>query len=119
MEAFDTIIGQGVKLQGNLTNQGAIQINGSVEGEIRSESMILVGQSAKVKGPLHAKIVEIMGEVEGTIFADDKIEIQPKGRLIGDATTHNLIIKQGATFVGRSEMPKNSAEQKSSNDEQK
>jgi cytoskeletal protein CcmA (bactofilin family) len=110
MEAFDTIIGQGVKLQGNLTNQGAIQINGSVEGEIRSESMILIGQSAKVKGPLIAKIVEIMGEIEGTVTAEEKIEIQPKGRLLGDATTNNLIIKQGAIFIGRSEMPKNSAQ---------
>lgn len=110
MEAFDTIIGQGVKLQGNLTNQGAIQINGTVEGEMKSDTMILVGQSAKIKGPLYAKIVEIMGEIEGTVTADEKIEIQPKGKLVGDATTNNLIIKQGAVFIGRSEMIKKNAE---------
>ncbi|MFA6082274.1 MAG: polymer-forming cytoskeletal protein [Patescibacteria group bacterium] len=104
METFDTIIGQSVKMQGNLSNQGAIQVNGTVEGEIKSESLVIVGAGAVVRGPIKAKVVDISGEVSGTIFADDRLEIQPKGKLYGDITTRNLVIKMGAIFVGKSEV---------------
>lgn len=102
MEAFDTIIGQNVKLQGNLSNQGAIQINGIVEGQIESESSVIIGQNALVKGPVRAKIVEVSGEVHGSILADERIELNPKAKVVGDVATKNLVIKLGAVFEGKS-----------------
>lgn len=37
VESVDTVIGLNVSLKGNLKNQGSIQVNGSVEGEVRSD----------------------------------------------------------------------------------
>lgn len=102
MESFDTIIGQNVKLQGNVANQGAIQINGTVEGQVESDSTVIVGQSALVKGPIKAKVVEVSGEVHGSITAEDRVELNPKAKVIGDVNTRNFIIKLGATFEGKS-----------------
>ncbi len=104
METFDTIIGQNSKLQGSLNNQGPIQINGTVEGEVQSGAAIIVGSSAVVKGPVKAKLVDISGEVHGTVEAEERVEIQPKGKLYGDCITKNFVIKLGATFVGKSTM---------------
>ncbi len=103
MDTFDTIIGQNVKLQGNVTNQGSIQINGIVEGQIESGSAVIIGNNATVRGPIKAKVVEIAGEVYGSVHAEDRIEIMTKGKLYGDCTTKNLVIKLGAVFVGKSE----------------
>jgi len=108
MEAFDTIIGQNVKLQGNLANQGAIQVNGSVEGQIESESTVIIGPNAIVKGPIRAKSVEISGEVHGGVVADERIELNPKAKLYGDVSTRNFVIKMGATFEGKSTTMKES-----------
>ncbi len=102
MEVFDTIIGQNVKLQGNLTNQGAIQINGQVEGQIESESTVTIGSGAMVKGPIKAKTVEVTGEIYGSVVANDRVELMPKAKLIGDVTTKNLVIRLGASFIGKS-----------------
>ncbi|PIU24405.1 cell shape determination protein CcmA [Candidatus Berkelbacteria bacterium CG08_land_8_20_14_0_20_39_8] len=105
MENVDTIIGLNVNLKGNLKNQGSIQVNGSVEGEIRSDDNVNVGETAVVKGPISAKVVEVSGTVKGIIEASEKLEINPTGKVIGDINVKSLIIKQGAIFVGKSAMP--------------
>jgi cytoskeletal protein CcmA (bactofilin family) len=102
---IDTIIGVNVTLKGNLYNKGSIQVNGSVEGEVKSDENIVIGDSAKIKGPVIAKKIEISGEVIGTIEATEKLEINPTGRIVGDLKAKTLIIKEGAAFVGKSIMP--------------
>ncbi len=101
----DTIIGINVVLKGNLKNKGSIQINGNVEGEVKSDENINIGETAKIKGPVVAKTIEISGEVKGTVEATERLEVNPTGRITGDINAKSLIIKQGAIFVGKSVMP--------------
>lgn len=102
---IDTIIGLNVNVKGNLQNSGSIQVNGNVEGEIKSDEHINIGETAKVNGPVTAKTVEIAGEVSGVIDAKERLIIHPTGHVIGDISTPVLIIEQGATFIGKSAMP--------------
>lgn len=101
----DTVIGLNVVLKGNLKNKGSIQINGNIEGEVRSDENVNIGETAMVKGPVTAKTIEISGTVKGVVEATDKLEINPTGKVVGDINAKSLIIKQGAKFVGKSIMP--------------
>ncbi|MEI7792917.1 MAG: polymer-forming cytoskeletal protein [Candidatus Berkelbacteria bacterium] len=101
----DTIIGINVTIKGNLYNKGSIQVNGSVEGEVKSDENLIIGETAQIKGPVIARVIEISGEVKGLVEATDKLEIHPTGRIYGDINAKSLIIKEGATFVGKSIMP--------------
>ncbi len=105
VENVDTIIGLNVNLKGNLKNQGSIQVNGSVEGEVRSDDNVNVGETAVIKGPVIAKVIEVSGTIKGLIEATEKLEINATGKVIGDINVKTLIIKQGAIFVGKSTMP--------------
>jgi len=105
VENVDTIIGLNVNLKGNLKNQGSIQVNGSVEGEVRSDDNVNVGETAVIKGPVSAKVVEVSGTIKGLVEATEKLEINPTGKVIGDINVKSLIIKQGAIFIGKSTMP--------------
>ncbi|MFA5926903.1 MAG: polymer-forming cytoskeletal protein [Patescibacteria group bacterium] len=102
---IDTIIGLNVILKGNIKNKGSIQVNGTIEGEVRSDEHINIGETAKVKGPVIAKTVEVSGEVSGLIEASERLEIHPTGRVTGDINAKSLIIQNGAIFVGKSIMP--------------
>ena len=106
---IDTVIGLNVSLKGNLKNKGSIQINGTVEGEVRSDESINIGETAKVIGPVVAKTIEISGEVKGTIEATEKLELNPTAKIIGDINAKNLVIKSGAVFIGKSNMPQDAA----------
>lgn len=110
MENVDTIIGLNVNLKGNLKNKGSIQVNGSIEGEIRSDESITIGETANVKGPVVAKSIEISGSVKGLVEASEKLEINPTGKVVGDINVKTLIIKPGAVFVGKSTMPDQAGE---------
>lgn len=108
----DTIIGLNVVLKGNLKNKGSIQINGTVEGEIRSDENICIGETAKIKGPVVANTIEVSGEINGLVEALERLELNPTGKIVGDINAKSLIIKQGATFVGKSIMPSDSPKEK-------
>jgi cytoskeletal protein CcmA (bactofilin family) len=101
----DTIIGLSVSLKGNIYNKGSIQVNGNVEGEVKSDENVIVGETAKIKGPVIAKKVEVSGEVRGLVEAHDKLEINQTGKIFGDVNAKTLVIKEGAIFVGKSIMP--------------
>lgn len=108
----DTIIGINVTLKGNLHNKGSIQVNGNVDGEVKSDENILIGETAKIKGPVIAKKIEISGEVSGQIDATDKLEINSSGRVYGDINAKSLVIKEGAIFVGNSKTTQGSVQPK-------
>jgi cytoskeletal protein CcmA (bactofilin family) len=102
---IDTIIGVNVSLKGNLYNKGSIQINGEIEGEIKSDENVLIGETASIKGPVVAKKIEVSGEIRGVVEASEKLEINSTGKIWGDINAKTLIIKEGALFVGQSIMP--------------
>lgn len=102
--ATDTIIGANVELTGSLHNRGPITVHGKVNGDIVSDSQVVIGESALVMGPISAKQVDVSGQVQGSITADGLIELQPKSLVKGDLTTNRLSIKPGAVFIGKSQM---------------
>lgn len=100
----DTVIGVDVNVKGNLNNKGSIQINGTVEGEIKSDENITIGETADVSGPIAAKNILISGKVTGTITAGEKLEVDPTGTISGDIKTKTLIFREGAVFNGTCNM---------------
>ena len=96
----DTVIGVDVNVKGNLNNKGSIQINGTVEGEIRSDESITIGETALVTGPVIAKSILVSGKIEGTVTAHEKLEVDPTGSVTGDIKTKTLIFREGAVFNG-------------------
>jgi len=103
-EQTDTIIGAQVELKGSLQNHGAIQVFGTVIGEIFSDSHVIIGEGAVVEGPITAKQIEIAGHVHGTITAEVQIELLPKSVVRGDLITSRLSVRPGAVFIGSSKM---------------
>jgi cytoskeletal protein CcmA (bactofilin family) len=105
VEQADTIGGAHVELKGSLKNQGTIHIHGMVIGDVHSDAAVIIGETAIVTGPITAKMVEVSGQVHGSITAEEQIELQPKSLVKGDLNTKRLSIKPGATFIGKSSMP--------------
>lgn len=103
-DQIDTIVGANVELKGSLRNHGPIQIHGKVIGDVYSDSLVIVGETAVVTGPIQAKQVDVSGQVHGSISVEDQIELQPKSFVKGDITSNRLSIKPGAIFIGKSQM---------------
>lgn len=96
----DTVIGVDVTVKGNLNNKGSIQVNGTVEGEIKSDENITIGETALATGPVVAKNILVSGKIMGTVTAHEKLEVDPTGSITGDIKTKTLIFREGANFNG-------------------
>ena len=102
-DQIDTIIGTHVELTGSLHNQGSIQIHGHIKGDVTSQATVLVAEGAMVVGPITAKIVEVAGQVHGSVTAD-QVDLLAKSVVKGDVKAMQLSVKPGALFVGASHM---------------
>lgn len=100
-----TVIGGNVTLVGALRDNSDVTIHGSVEGEVASERNVTIGETAQIKGPVNGATVTVAGLVRGSVEAQIRVEILATGKILGDIVTKDLIIRSGATFIGKCTMP--------------
>jgi len=94
-----SLISPNLTITGNLSTQGDLQIDGTVEGNIQCHSLTL-GASAKVKGHISATEVLIRGALIGDIEAQT-VTLSKTARVTGDILHQTVSIEPGATLEGR------------------
>jgi len=93
-----------VEIEGSITFQKELLIDGKVRGQINSEGVLTIGENAHIRGEIKTKSVTVHGKVNGNITAE-RCELKSKCTLRGDLKAARLIIDEGATFIGRSLNP--------------
>lgn len=106
-------IGQSVEIKGELTGNEDLTIDGSVDGKITvKDHGLTIGANGRIKAEVHAKMVIVLGQVQGNISADDKVEIAPSGQVEGDVRAPRVAIADGAKFRGSIDMNRGNAQAK-------
>jgi cytoskeletal protein CcmA (bactofilin family) len=91
---------KGSRVTGQLVFQGAAKIDGSVEGEIRCNGTLTIGEGAEIRAKIAGQVVVIRGKVEGNVTAKEKVELLAQARVHGNIATPRLIITEGVVFDG-------------------
>ena len=99
-----THIARGTKVIGEITGDAQLVIDGVVEGEIRLDSLVVVGSEGTVRGTIHAVAVRVGGKVFGNIHGKERVEVLASGRLEGDIVAPSVPIAEGAFFQGKVDM---------------
>ena len=98
-------LGSSLQLKGDITGTEDLLIDGLVEGTIQIEGRRLtVGAGGKVMANIHARDVVVFGYVKGDVRAIGRIEIKKDGSVIGNLTTAQIMIEDGADFKGSIEI---------------
>lgn len=93
-----SIISADLKIVGDLSSDGEIQIDGSIDGDIRTKSL-LVGETADIKGEIVAETVVVHGAITGQIKSRD-VNLAKTAHVVGDVLHENLSIDTGAFLEG-------------------
>jgi len=96
-----------VEIKGSVKFQNELVFDGKLEGEIVSPGVLTVGENAEVRGEIKTKSVTVLGKVHGNITVEERCELKTRAQLIGDLKAARLMIEEGATFVGKSEVTPN------------
>jgi len=93
-----SIISADVVMRGNINSAGEVQLDGALEGDIKS-SMLIVGEKASVKGEIICESVIVRGRVEGGIRAK-QVALAATAHIQGDILHSSLSVESGAHFEG-------------------
>lgn len=101
IERVTSVLGSGIIWKGKLTGQGGVRIEGTFEGEIAIEGMVVVGETGKVTCEnVRANTVIVAGGVNGGITAE-KLEIRKTGRVWGDVIIAAFSTEEGGFLRGQ------------------
>lgn len=93
-----SIVSANLRVTGDLESEGDIQIDGHVEGDVRSNS-VTVGEHAMVSGAIIAQSVHVAGTVKGQINGK-AVELARTAKVTGDIVHESLAIEAGAFIQG-------------------
>src|SRR6267143_5306880 len=109
-------LGLSLHLKGEISGNEDLHIDGTVEGAVQlGEGKLTVGATANVTADIIAREVVVCGKVKGNVQAKGKIEIKKDGSMIGDLTTAQIIIEDGAYFKGSIEIDRSADKEADNN----
>ncbi len=98
------ILSSDVEIKGSIKFQKELLIDGKVEGEINSDGVLTIGENADIRGEIKTKSITVFGKVQGNITVGERCELKSRCTLQGDLKAARLVIEEGATFIGKSEV---------------
>ena len=98
-----SILTPGTSIKGEIRCDGNILLNGEFEGNIISQSEVVVGKSGRVKGDIQAQKLLVSGEFRGN-YIGEVIDIMPYGKVYGDVKVNNIVIEPNAVFEGETKI---------------
>ena len=102
-----SIISADVTIKGNLSTSGEIQLDGTIEGDVKSNA-VTVGENGTVKGKISADDVTVKGTVKGSITSRS-IRVEKSAKIVGDLCHQTLSIEAGASIEGNLSQQGNSS----------
>lgn len=99
-----SIVGPGMKIVGDCSSDGTIRVEGRVEGSVKAGKSVVVGKDGKVKGDISTQDAIIAGEVNGSVTADSRVELQSTCRVQGDIRSRRVKLDEGGRVDGQLHM---------------
>lgn len=97
-------VGQGDSFHGDFQLTGALRVDGTISGTVRTTSQVIIGPSGHIKTNVEADSVIVSGRVDGNIYALDFVHLLKSARVMGDIVAANLLVDEGVIFEGRAKI---------------
>ena len=97
-------ISKDTSIDGNVETTGNLRIEGTVKGNIKARSKVVLGNSGEVEGKVYAQTADIEGTIKGTLQVEGMLTLKSTAHIKGDIRTGKLVMEAGAVFDGRCKM---------------
>lgn len=100
----DTVVGLNTVLTGNIEAQDSVCVEGTVMGNLKCRSMVIIGVKGRIEGDVEAAAAIIGGTVKGNVKVEELLEMLKSAAVLGDISTSRLQVAPGAVLKGRCSM---------------
>jgi len=99
-----TVIGSSIVIDGEISGDEDLVIEGTVKGKIALRESLFVESSGVIEADIETANVEVSGQVTGNIAATQKVELKAACKVMGDIRAPRILIADGAVFRGNVDM---------------
>ena len=103
-ETFATLIARGTVIEGTVTANASMRIDGQIKGSVRAQDdqslTVVVSGNGQIEGDIRAPRVVVAGQVNGQIHASDRVELHAGCTVQGDIRYGSIAIEHGARVLG-------------------
>jgi cytoskeletal protein CcmA (bactofilin family) len=101
---IDSLIGISARIEGDLSFTGGLRIDGEVRGNVVAadgpDNVLIVSEFARIEGEVRCANLVVNGYIAGPVHASELLELQPKGRIVGNVHYKLLEMHGGAAVTG-------------------
>ncbi|MGE0591884.1 MAG: polymer-forming cytoskeletal protein [Vicinamibacterales bacterium] len=100
-----TRIGPTIAVNGEITSDEDLIIDGRVSGSVLArDAVVVVGESGHVEADVRSPRIQVLGTVNGSLGASERIELAASARVSGSLSANRVVIADGARFDGSVDM---------------
>lgn len=100
----ETIIGRNTEIEGNVSFNGGLHIDGKIKGNVlaqdNTESVLILSKDGVIEGEVRVPIVLLNGEVNGDVYASNRVELLHNAKVNGNVYYNLLEMAIGAAING-------------------
>ncbi len=98
------LIGAGTIIEGDVTTNGDIRIDGSLIGKVTVKGKLVIGVSGSIDGEAICQNADVSGMLKGKITVTELLSLKASAKLTGDIITNKIAVEPGALFSGSCSM---------------
>ena len=98
--SITTVLADDLHITGTITFKSSLMIKGTLDGEVVSEGLLIVGPTAKVNAKVTTKKLVSHGEITGDVTASEQVVLKQSAVQTGNITTPSIMIENGSVMNG-------------------
>lgn len=99
------VIGPSIQINGDLSGEEDLIIQGKVTGTIQlREKSLTVGSRGKVDANVIAQSIIVEGEMNGDLYGSERVSIRRTGNVHGNIVSPKVSLEEGCRFKGSIDM---------------
>ena len=91
-------INEGTTLQGDISSKGFFRIDGTIKGNVKTPSKVVLGKTGFIHGTLTCENADIEGKFEGNLDVSGTLSLKSTAVIEGEVVAGKLAVEPGATF---------------------
>ncbi len=98
-------IGPSISIRGDVSGEEDLIVQGQVEGTVTlKQNNVTVGKEGRIKANVHARVIEVEGQVEGDLHGDEQVVVRRSGNVRGNVVAPRITLEDGCKFKGSIDM---------------
>jgi cytoskeletal protein CcmA (bactofilin family) len=112
------VIAKNTSIVGDINSEGDFRIDGTLEGTLKTNGRVIIGNEGFIKGKVDATNADIEGKFAGELLVNKTLTIKATAHISGDVIIGKLSVEPGATFNATCSM-KGTVKELNQNEQQK